>query len=214
MIYSGGDLAYSLRVCDALSTQWDRSSCTGGVFMQAFLPPMPGMTSAALRTNGRQSRDLIYPCNVVAERDKVYCYLQITSRILPHVSYNWARAARWCHRAETGWVATCFQSLGRDISGATRQDPVQIAQLCSLAATSSAECLYGAVRDLTANDAGGARAAKLCALHTSLSPARCFSAIGSILGGLATTREARRLLCRGVTPVPFRRSCFEGAAAL
>src|SRR5204863_190992 len=38
MIYSLNDLPYSLHVCDQLATMWDRSSCTGGVFMQNFLP--------------------------------------------------------------------------------------------------------------------------------------------------------------------------------
>ena len=38
MIYSRNDLPYSLRICDGLATAWDRNSCTGGVFMQNFLP--------------------------------------------------------------------------------------------------------------------------------------------------------------------------------
>jgi mono/diheme cytochrome c family protein len=214
MIYSGGDLAYSLRVCDALPDGWDQTSCTGGVFMQAFLPPMPGMQAAQIEMTKRQARNLLYPCPSVAERDKLYCYLQITDRILPHVAYDWRVASMWCRRAEKAWVATCFQSLGRDASGNTHQDSIQIARICRLAGAQGDECMYGAVRDVTANDAGGARAAKLCVRQTSLSPDRCFGAIGTILGGLAKTREGRRSLCAGVSPQAYRRACYGGAGAL
>jgi mono/diheme cytochrome c family protein len=213
MIYSGGDMRYSLSVCDALSTTWDQQSCTGGVFMQNFLPAMPGMPKLATTMTRKQQRDLIYPCNAVVLRDKLYCYLQITSRILPAVGYDWRRAAQWCRHAEHLWVATCFQSLGRDVSGFTREDVGRIAAICRAAGRYANECDYGAVRDVASNDAGGARAAKLCVLRTALSAERCYSAIGSILGGLAVTAPARRALCDASTPPRYRRACYGGAAA-
>ena len=86
MIYSGLDLPYSLKVCDQLQTQFDRVSCTGGVFMQNLMPGMG--TSRYLRKS-----DPIYPCNAVAERDKVYCYLMVTSRILTLNGYDWKETA-------------------------------------------------------------------------------------------------------------------------
>jgi cytochrome c553 len=214
MIYSGGDLFYSLRVCDSLTTRWDQSSCTGGVFMQSFLPPIPGMQMATMQMTARQTNDLIYPCKAVAERDKLYCYLQITDRILPHVGYNWRLAARWCHKSEPTWVATCFQSLGRDVSGFTGENARRISVLCAFAASSSDECLYGAVRDMTANDANGKRASTLCLMRIALGRGRCFEAIGSILGGLARERDGRRVLCDKSAPRAYRNACYRGAAAL
>jgi hypothetical protein len=213
MIYSGGDLTYSLRVCDALPDGWNQTSCTGGVFMQAFLPAMPGMQAAELPMTKRQARNLLYPCPAVAERDKLYCYLQITDRILPHVGYDWRVASGWCRRAEKQWIATCFQSLGRDVSGNTHQDTKLIAQLCRLARPNSDECMYGAVRDVTSNDANGVRAAKLCLHQEELSADRCFAAIGTILGGLSTTPEGRRSLCADVSPQAYRQACYDGAGA-
>ena len=213
MIYSGGDLKYSLRVCDALPDGWNQTSCTGGVFMQAFLPAMPGMQAAELPMTKREARNLLYPCPAVAERDKLYCYLQITDRILPHVGYDWSVASAWCRRAEKQWIATCFQSLGRDVSGNTHQDAAQIERLCRLARPNGDECMYGAVRDVTSNDANGVRAAKLCLHQVELAADRCFSAVGTILGGLATTREGRRSLCAGVSPQAYRQACYDGAGA-
>jgi cytochrome c553 len=214
MIYSAGDLAYSLEVCHALTGAWDQQSCTGGVFMQSFLPPMPGMTAATMQMSPRQKRDLVYPCNAVAQRDKLYCYLQITSRILPVVNYDWHVAATWCRRAEHSWIATCFQSLGRDVSGFSRENVGQIVELCALAKRFADECLYGAVRDVASNDAAGTRASKLCLMHVALGPGRCFEAVGSILGGLANSRTGRRQLCDASAAPAYRTACYRGAAAL
>ena len=77
-----------------------------------------GFKSPWLRKN-----DLVYPCNWVKEPHKLYCYLMVTSRILQANGYNWRAAARSATRVERGWVATCFQSFGRDASGSRQQNP-------------------------------------------------------------------------------------------
>ena len=49
--------------------------------------------------------------------DKLYCYLLITSHILPYVHGSWTKTADWCRKSDPGWVQYCFQSMGRDVSG-------------------------------------------------------------------------------------------------
>jgi cytochrome c553 len=206
MIYSGNDLPFSLRVCSKLETGWDQTSCTGGVFMQNFLPsPMMGM-----KTKWVKKSDLIYPCNVVAARDKLYCYLMVTSRILPEVSYDWRKAVNWCYRSERAWVATCFQSLGRDASGQTRQATRPLLAICKLAGAMERECVYGAARDITANDASGRRSARFCAQAPKAFRSYCFNGIGTILGGFATYEAGRRAAC-GVVTKRYLRDCLQGA---
>jgi mono/diheme cytochrome c family protein len=208
MIYSGDDLPYSLRICDHLQTRWDQTSCTGGVFMQNFLPgPMQ-----LVQTTWVRAKDLLYPCDVVATRDKLYCYLMVTSRILPAVSYSWAKAASWCRRSEPGWVATCFQSLGRDASGNTRQNARQILTICRTARSMERECIYGAARDITSNDANATRSTPFCANAPQLTRSYCFYGIGTILGGLTNNPAARRAKCN-IAPVGYRPNCYQGANA-
>ena len=72
-----------------------------------------------------KAKDLIYPCDSVAEKYKYYCYDLVTARILPKVNYNWKKAAAWCRKSEKNWVKVCFQSMGRDASGYTRLDPAR-----------------------------------------------------------------------------------------
>ena len=209
MIYSLNDLPYSLHVCDQLATAWDQTSCTGGVFMQNFLPgPMQVAPTKWVRKN-----DLLYPCDAVQKRDKLYCYLMVTSRILPVVHYDFAKAAKWCWRAEKGWVATCFQSFGRDASGFSVQNPRKIVATCHLAGTMERECIYGGSRDLTSNDAGPKRATQMCLLAPAATRSYCFYGIGTILGGFAAGAPARRAACDRYTPVRYRPDCYRGAVA-
>ena len=204
MIYTGYNMPKSLQVCDALNGSWDQTSCTGGVFMEN-LNSSYGVKSKWLRDD-----DLIYPCNTVAERHKVYCYLMVTSRILPTVSYDFAKAAKICRRSEKNWVATCFQSLGRDASGQSRQDPDQILRYCKTAGSMMSECVWGAVRDMSSNYAGGEEASMLCNKAPVGMRARCFEGIGTILGGLHKTSEARRAACAKITKL-YRARCVRGS---
>jgi hypothetical protein len=208
MIYSGDDLPYSLRICNSLSSRWDQQSCAGGVFMQNFATGAVAMVT----TRWLRSADLLYPCDGVAEQDKLYCYLQVTSRILRAVGYKWRRAAGWCARAERNWVATCMQSLGRDASGFERRRPRPILAICALAAKFAGECVYGAARDIVDNDARPNRASEMCAIAPGPLRSRCYEGVGSILGALHNDPSVRRAACDAAIRSDYRRrACYRGA---
>jgi mono/diheme cytochrome c family protein len=205
MIYSGDDLPWALRACHKLQTSFDRVSCTGGVFMQ-------NLDTGMITSRFLSKRNPIYPCPIVAEKDKVYCYLMVTSRINTLDGYNWKRTAAWCRKSETGWVATCFQSFGRDASGATQYHPQQTIHLCSLAGSGESECLYGASRDYANDYAGGKQAALLCNQAPGRYRAHCFEGIGTILGSIHRLGPDRKAACNEVTPKHYRADCYRGAA--
>ena len=205
MIYSGDDLPWALRACHKLQTSFDRVSCTGGVFMQ-------NLDTGMITSRYLNKRNPIYPCPIVAERDKVYCYLMVTSRINTLDGFNWKRTAGWCRKSEPGWVATCFQSFGRDVSGASQYHPQQTIHLCSLAGSGENECLYGASRDYANNYAGGKQAAVLCNVSPMRYRPRCFEGIGTILGAIHRLGPDRKAACNEVTPARYRADCYRGAA--
>ncbi len=206
MIYTGYDLPRALRICHRLATAWDQTSCTGGVFMENI------STSYGVRSPWLKDSDPLYPCQVVAERDKLYCYLMATSRILPVVHYDWKKTAYWCRKSEPGWVRTCFQSYGRDASGSTRQNPRQILALCRLAGDMQGECIYGAARDMTSNYAGGRQAAVLCNSAPAAYRSYCFDGIGTIIGSLEATLAERSAACVLVAR-RYAADCRRGAGA-
>ena len=193
MITTGYDLPLSLRACDGLAARWDRQSCTGGVFMENL------SSSYGVRSRWLRDDDLLYPCDAVAERHKLYCYLMVTSRILPAVRYDWRKTAKICRASEPRWVTTCFQSLGRDASGETRQSPRAIVRICSLAGDRERDCVYGAVRDVASNDASPERAARVCRRARASVRSYCFFGLGTVVATLTTSSEASRSACRRVS---------------
>jgi hypothetical protein len=72
------------------------------------------------------------------------------------------------------------------------------------------ECVYGAARDITANDASGRRSARFCAQAPKAFRSYCFNGIGTILGGFATYEAGRRAAC-GVVTKRYLRDCLQGA---
>ena len=207
MIYTGYDLPESLKTCDKLSNGWDATSCTGGVFMENY------QSSYGVKSRWLKNNDLIYPCNAVKQRHKYYCYDLVTARILPKVNYNWKKAAAVCRKSEPGWVAICFQSLGRDASGFTRLDPARILSICKVAREMARECIYSAAKDMVYTDVSPRRAKILC--NTAPDPTRdyCWEGIGGILGSLDAETEKRKARCDNATQHPqYRLACYRGAA--
>jgi hypothetical protein len=205
MIRTGLDLERALSGCESLATTWEQTSCDGGAFMENF------NTSYGVKSRWLRDDDLLYPCTAVAPKHKLYCYLQVTDRLLSATGYDWQRTARECARAEPSWRATCFQSFGRSASGVSRGDTAELIRLCSIPrAGDRAECVYGAARDRVSNDAGAKRAAAFCS--GAPARARCYEGIGTILATLASEIDRTRAACaeaaRGASD---RVACLRGA---
>jgi len=205
MIYTGYDLPLSLHTCDKLQ-QGDQLSCTGGVFMENY------QSSYGVVSRWLKPKDLIYPCNAVAEKYKYYCYDLVTARILPKVNYNWRKAAAWCRKSEKNWVHVCFQSMGRDASGYTRLDPARILTICRVAGDMARECIYAAAEDMAYTDVSPRRAKVLCNTAPNATRDYCWTGIGSILGSLTADGEKRRASCNEATDnKAYRQACYRGA---
>ena len=111
-------------------------------------------------------KNLLYPCNSkeVERQDKLYCYLLVTSHILPYVGGDWVKTADWCRRSERGLGRYCFQSYGRDVAGAAVRDPAQMKNLCGMAGSGEKECIYGAIRDVMNNNPQDPQGEAFCEL--------------------------------------------------
>jgi hypothetical protein len=207
MLYTRSDLPRALRLCHGLADDFDRESCTGGVFMENQRPSFGG-PSKWLRP-----KDLLYPCDIVSAFDKTYCYLMVTSQILDRNGENWKSTAAWCRRSDPGFVSLCFQSYGRDASGVSREDPAGIRRICATAGSGERECLYGAVRDILNNQPGDLRAKTLCDAVPAADRPYCFYGIGTMIGTQYGTPAARTTACRSFAASRMLAECVRGAAA-
>jgi len=207
MLYKRYDLPKALDLCHQLTTSYDSVSCTGGVFMENQ------QSSYGIRSRYLKKDDLLYPCDVVKDEDKLYCYLLVTSYILPQVGYDWKKAADWCRKSDANYVQYCFQSYGRDASGSAREDPDGIIQNCSNAGSGERECIFGAVRDILNNNPSDVRSKELCQKVDSEFRSYCTYGIGSIVGTYYSTPAQQRAACVKFSPAGLLSECLNGAGS-
>ncbi len=216
MLYTAYDLPQALSFCHQLNTLEDSIECSGGVFMENQ------SSSFGLHTRWLSNKNLLFPCTAkfVQRRDKLYCYLLVTSHILPAVGYNWKKAADWCRRAEPGkdysnetWVDVCFQSYGRDVAGAAVHQAAQIKSLCRQAGSGESGCIFGAVRDILNNNSQDMQAKTLCETVAHAFTKRCYFGIGSILGTQHTDTASKTSACEQFVEGRYLTDCLQGAGA-
>jgi cytochrome c553 len=204
MIYTGYGLPRSLDYCDELETEWERESCRGGVFMEN------SQSSYGVRSKWLKDDDLIYPCNAVVQRAKYQCYLIQLARIGPALGFDWQRIVATCRESEPEFVVVCFQSVGREASGFTRHNSSDILDICRFGGDMEDECIYGAARDLTYNDAGPKRAKLFCNRAPARYRAYCWQGIGTILGSINPSAKQKQAACAQAT-TQYYAACARGA---
>jgi mono/diheme cytochrome c family protein len=209
MLYTSYDLPEALNYCHQLLTEFDQVSCSGGVFMENQ------SSSFGLRTKWLSKKNLLYPCNskLVRRQDKLYCYLLVTSYILPSVSGDWKKTADWCRKSERGWADICFQSYGRDVAGNAGRNPQGMKQLCAKAGSGEKDCIYGAIRDVMNNNPQDPNGKAFCEIVNPGFRPYCFFGMGTILGTQQNTPETKRAACERWARGEDLNQCLSGAGA-
>ncbi len=199
-LYFQYDVLRALAFCGALPTDWDRESCYGGVFMEnivAFQKPHSGHHPGP--TGFLNPQDPLYPCNALATKYQGACYLMQTSAILTFNGYDFAQAFRACDQVPREFSPTCYQSLGRDISGFTLRDAKRVIALCGLGSGDSIRhCLVGAVKDVILTHADPGRGVAFCRLLDGRYKKDCYASVGELLLSLYPDQERREQVCTGV----------------
>jgi len=204
MITTGYRLPESLDYCDALATDWERESCRGGVFMEN------SQSSYGTRSRWLKDDDLLYPCTWVKDVHKYQCYLIQLARIGPALAFDWEKVSATCRGSEAGYVEVCFQSLGREAAGQVRHNPKRILDVCRVTGDMERECVYGAARDVTYNDAGVRRSKPLCDSASAPIRAYCWEGVGTILGSINRYAEQKKAACAAATK-RYYAACIRGA---
>ena len=155
MFFSRYNLNQSLEICDALSNDWNRNSCYGGVFME-------NVSSATPESRDLSPTDYHYPCSKIAARYKGECYAMQTSR-MAEMGLTIEQILKECDRASEFRIP-CLLSAGRDLSNEVRfGDGGAAAQKCELVdGTGRAACMRGVVYALIDNTWDGRYALPFC----------------------------------------------------
>lgn len=201
MFKTGDDVKQSLVYCDLLETGYDRESCYGGVFMQNIVNDFPYSTGHGQPVLKKE--DPLYPCNdetIVSEKYKSACYFLVTSQIMKVTYPDWKAMAGWCDKVEEKYRFYCYQSMGRDISGATLRDPQKGYEACKTSDPKYlADCVIGFAKDLLEYDPKNPAAKVFCDLVDESVKPSCFNGLGQMIYSIYTSSTERVKACQNLT---------------
>ena len=215
------DMKKALTMCDALKTTWDRESCYGGVFMETVVTATRGAAHHQGHHSGKHAghkpklldpKDPLYPCTALETKYWRECYMMQTSIILHLTHYDFAKAFLVCDGAPEGMRPTCYQSMGRDISGHTLRDIKQSIGLCNLGQSPyQGRCFVGAVKNfLNVTGRASEDAFEFCRQTPKKHKGECHEAIGEELVTLYSDPKRRASECERSIP-SYVKSCRRGA---
>jgi hypothetical protein len=237
------DLPRALLACDLLSRPSEQEMCHAGAFMENIVNATHphGAASTEKGSDGGQSghgghgshgdhgahhvavpasafkalepADLHYPCSIAGERYLIGCYTIQTSAMLHHAKGDVGKVAAECGRAPERARATCFLSLGRDVSTIAASNDAEAVRLCGLAqAAYRPACHRGVVESIVNMNADPAEGIGYCkAVPEADGKGACYAAIGlqalvlpegaaKRARACALAEEAMREVCLGRAP--------------
>lgn len=176
MSLEANDLFDSLGDCDTLPDAWEADACYGGVFMENVAAGREDPLRPS--TEYLDPERPLYPCTDVAFRHKEQCYAMQTSYALRVRGNDFVKVFDLCATVESAFRPTCYQSLGRDASGRSDNDPAKIEAACMIGAGYEARsnCIIGAARTFVSYYSDDREAKSLClSVEPHLRPA-CLTA--------------------------------------
>jgi hypothetical protein len=235
----GNHLPAALAGCDRASDPDVRRTCHGGAFMENIIQVTHPhhATAGHARTQGHGTHaghaaadahaghgawkaldpaDPQYPCNAVDARYGDACYDLQPSAVMFFAGGDVERTARACQGAPREFAATCFMSLGREVTAWTVQDHTRTLDGCRRAgqaaeARARAWCEQGALRTLMSQAADPQEGIRFCrAVEGADAKRECYRVVGEFVSMLVVDTRARGSHCRTAEP-DFIAPCRRGA---
>ena len=149
------DLETALKSCDLLVTEYEKSSCHGGVIME-------NVTAFDKEKRDLKKNDPLYPCNKLESKYMNSCYLMQTSVMLEY-GMSTKEIAEKCATVDT-YGSTCFVSLGRDLSNQVRIGNTEsVVEACEIYSEKYVhDCIKGTIYALIDNTWSGEFAYGFC----------------------------------------------------
>lgn len=146
--------------------------------------------------------DLHYPCSALDDKYLIACYTIQTSAMLHHMKQDVVPVAAECGRAPEKARATCFLSLGRDVSSLAVGNNAEAIRLCGLAGASFRPvCHRGVVESIVNMNANPDEGIPYCrALPEEESKRACYTAVGLQALVLPEGEAKRERACRTAEP--------------
>ncbi|MDF2702257.1 MAG: hypothetical protein K0S10_1201 [Rubrobacteraceae bacterium] len=175
MFYTSYDLPRSLEMCDGFESDFGRSSCANGVFMENFNADQKLHLSKFLKES-----DPFYPCAEQENRYKAHCYLYAPTYFLSLNGSDYDAALEWCNGAEAGFEPSCAYGVGTQAMKENLNDPKLVESVCMNGEDGqTAPCIEG-MTGLYINHHGSLEPAReLCSRLEKPNRPACYDAIAA-----------------------------------
>lgn len=210
MAWTDYELPEALESCDLLASQAAQSSCYTGVFMENIVG---GLSSDEESVFGHfteyLNEDPQYPCNILDAKYKSECYFLQSDRMLD-LTRNFAKVAEECNKAPAQYHRSCFESMGRTVSGNRARDPEKSIATCQAIPNKEQAdyCIIGALQDQLWDESQGPNAIIFCELlkGTELED-RCYRQIIQRSADVIQTADGKSSFCANL-PLAYQKDCF------
>jgi hypothetical protein len=238
MAAHANDLPAALASCDLAGDPAVRQTCYGGAFMENIVNAThPHHTAGGhAGTQGGHGAhgdagdahaghgawkaldpaDPQYPCDAVDARYAEACYDLQPSAVMFFAGGDVERTAQACQGAPQTFRATCFVSLGREITAWVDQDHGRSLEMCGRAGAQAGErarvwCETGALSALMAQSADPQEGVRFCrAVQGANAKRDCYRVVGEFVSKLVTGTQARGRQCESAE-AEFVPVCRRGA---
>ena len=175
MFYTANDLPRSLKMCEGFDTDFGRSNCANGVFMENFNADQKLHLSKFLKES-----DPFYPCPQQENRYKSHCYLYAPTYFLSLNGSDYDAALEWCNGAEAGFEPSCAYGVGTQAMKENLNDPKLVETVCMNGEDEqTAPCIEG-MTSLYINHHGSLEPAReLCSKLEKPNRPACYDAIAA-----------------------------------
>lgn len=241
MAFHGNHLPSALAACEQASDETLRESCYGGAFMENVVNATHPHHSAGghEETQGDDGHgahgghgdghamhhepwkaldpaDPHYPCNAVDARYQDACYALQPSAVMFFNGGDVAATAGVCDAAPAALRATCFVSLGREITAYAIQDHARTIEMCGRVGGAGGGrgvewCTRGAAGTLISQSADPREGMRFCrALADAERKGECYGIVGGFVAQLVQGTQARASRCAAAEP-GYDVACRRGA---
>lgn len=215
LAYENYDLPEAIKICAALATNYDQSSCYGGMFMENITTAQGWGAGGVHETSWVDKANPYFPCDGIGDDYSVryQCYQMQTSWMLTIFNYNFDLVKDACLKAPADMRLVCFKSFGRDAAGHTLRDADKITAICAKLTENNDyynECVNGALNVIVDfwGDGLENQATEFCKKIPEKGKLNCYQTLNWRLADVFGNADHELTICNGFEE-EYRRLCAD-----
>ena len=209
-IINGYDVFSAIDQCDKFEKDWERVSCSKGLFME-------NVENYYERGFGTIDKDnLFFPCNKIEKKYASTCYHYISRHILNQNQGNIEDSFQYCNEIPDGFVMNCYRGIGNTMARNTYFNPDYSLKCGNGDKNHQIDC-YKGIAMKTADNKSIDDALKFCQSISENFRFECYGEVGKWIRMVYPDEEKRLQACLTINLdylLPCMRANFDNLTIL